>query len=198
MYFKFKNELYNSIDVLMQGKIILYPTDTVWGIGCDAFNLNSIENIYRIKKRDKYKPMILLVDSINRLQNIVGPISDFIKKIVIYDCKKNKKPITVIYDKIYKSNVISKYSRVNWNNELAVRLTYDLFCINLIKKLNRPIISTSANLSGYVTPRSFSEINKRILKKVDYIVNLRRNEKSIFYESTILKIVSNKIKVIRK
>ncbi|WP_185878023.1 L-threonylcarbamoyladenylate synthase [Blattabacterium cuenoti] len=190
----FQIEITKSINFLKRGKILLYPTDTVWGLGCDAFNINAINKIYKIKKRNSFKPMIFLVESINRLQNLVGKLSDFTKQIILENYKK--KPITIIYQfkKNYKNKTLYKLS---YNKTLAVRLTYDIFCSNLIKKLNKPIISTSANISGCITPKSFSEIDPQILKNVDYIVNFRRKEKSVYDSSKIIKINSNKIKILR-
>ncbi|WP_317167298.1 L-threonylcarbamoyladenylate synthase [Blattabacterium cuenoti] len=113
----------------------------------------------------------------------------FYKKNYIKKFKKKKKPITIIYR--LKNNFILNYKT------LAIRLTSDKFCSSLIRELDKPIISTSANISGFKTPKSFSEINPQILKNVDYIVNFRRKKKSIYDNSIIIKIISNKIKILR-
>ncbi|WP_185862280.1 L-threonylcarbamoyladenylate synthase [Blattabacterium cuenoti] len=189
----FNEEIEKSVNILKKGKSLLYPTDTVWGIGCDALNIQAIKKIYRIKNRNISKSMILLVESIDRLHQLVGKISDFTKKIIFDNIVNKKKPITIVYDNVYKiaSHLFSK------DNTLAIRLTNDIFCTCLIKNLDRPIISTSANLSGGSTPKSFSEISPSILKKIDYVVDFRRKEKAHYSSSSIIKIVSNKIKILR-
>ncbi|WP_185876979.1 L-threonylcarbamoyladenylate synthase [Blattabacterium cuenoti] len=187
----FYKEIEKSVDILKKGKILLYPTDTIWGLGCDAFNIQAIKKLYQIKNRSLSKPMIILVENMDRLCNLVGKISNFVGKIIINN--KKRKPITIIYDNV--SNVI--FNLLNGVNTLAVRLTYDPFCVCLIKNLNKPIISTSANLSGFPSPKSFSDISSFILKKIDYAVEFRREEISNYSNSRIIKIVSDKIKILR-
>ncbi|WP_185869757.1 L-threonylcarbamoyladenylate synthase [Blattabacterium cuenoti] len=189
----FYKEIEKSLDILKKGKNLLYPTDTVWGIGCDAFNIKAIKKIYKIKNRNFSKSMILLVESMDRLYELVGKIPSFIKEIIIDNIQKNNKPITVIYKnrKRISSHFFSK------KETLAIRLTKDPFCTCLIQKLDRPIISTSANLSGHSTPKSFLEISPSILRKIDYAVNFRREEKAIYNSSTIIKIILNKVEILR-
>ncbi len=191
----FYKEIERSVYILKNGKSLLYPTDTVWALGCDAFNKQAINNIYKIKYRDLSKTMILLVDNIYRLYELVGDISPFIKKVILYNLKQKTQPITVVYrvknNKIFR-NLIKKN-----DNTLAVRVTYDPFCIRLIKKLDKPIISTSANLSGFSSPKSFKEINSYIIKNIDYAVNYKRYKQSIYNHSKIIKIFSKKIKILR-
>ncbi|WP_185868629.1 L-threonylcarbamoyladenylate synthase [Blattabacterium cuenoti] len=190
----YKKEVNKSIYFLKIGKILLYPTDTIWGIGCDAFNEKSVQKIYTIKNRDPNKSMILLVESIDRLCGLVGEISDFTRNMISYNhIRYKKKPITIIYE--IKKNI--KYNFLIRNHSLAIRLTHDPFCKLLIKNLNRPIISTSANLSGSTSPQSFNDINPCILNKIDYAVNLKRKEKSLYNHSMIMKIQSNQIKILR-
>ncbi|WP_185852294.1 L-threonylcarbamoyladenylate synthase [Blattabacterium cuenoti] len=186
-------EIEKSVDILKKGKNLLYPTDTVWGLGCDAFNIQAIKKICEIKNRDISKSMILLVESMDRLHQLVGKISLFTKKIILNNLVKKDKPITIVYENTKK--IASNFFRQD--NTLAVRLTYDPFCTCLIKNLDRPIISTSANLSGFVTPKSFSEISPYILNKTDYVVNFRREEKANYSSSSIIKVVYNKIKILR-
>ncbi|WP_185865151.1 L-threonylcarbamoyladenylate synthase [Blattabacterium cuenoti] len=189
----FSKEIEKSLKILKKGKILLYPTDTVWGLGCDAFNINAIKKIYEIKKRNHIKSMIILVDNINRLRNLVGNITDFTKKIILDNFINQQKPITIVYNNI-KNNLI-KF--IHNKNKLAIRLTHDSFCNCLIKELNRPIVSTSANFSGGKTPMKFKEINPIILNSIDYAVNLRRNEKSIYNGSKIIEINSNNFNILR-
>ncbi|WP_185860867.1 L-threonylcarbamoyladenylate synthase [Blattabacterium cuenoti] len=189
----FNVEIEKSVDILKKGKSLLYPTDTVWGLGCDAFNIQAIKKIYEIKNRNIYKSMILLVESLDRLSQLVGKISFLTKRIIVENIIKKDKPITIVYENTKKiaSNFFIQ------DNTLAIRLTHDPFCICLIKNLDRPIISTSANLSGLVTPKSFSEISPSILNKTDYVVNFRRKEKAKYSSSSIIKIVSNQVKILR-
>ncbi|WP_185861420.1 L-threonylcarbamoyladenylate synthase [Blattabacterium cuenoti] len=190
----FQIEIKKSVDILKKGKILLYPTDTVWGLGCDAFNMQAIKKICKIKNRNIFKSMILLVESMDRLCQLVGKISFFTQTIILDNLVKQEKPITIVYDNIkkIKSNFIRK------DNTLAVRLTYDPFCIFLIRNLDKPIISTSANFSGFMTPKSFSEIHPYIIRKTDYVVNFRREEKAIYSGSSIIKVVSDhNIKILR-
>ncbi|WP_341662827.1 L-threonylcarbamoyladenylate synthase [Blattabacterium cuenoti] len=195
MSFYVVEEIERSVDILKKGKNLLYPTDTVWGLGCDAFNLQAIKRICEIKNRNIYKSMIVLVESMDRLHQLVGEIPHFTKKIILDNFLKKEKPITIVYENTKK--IASNFFRKD--NTLAVRLTHDPFCICLIKNLDRPIISTSANLSGFVTPKSFSEINPFILNKTDYVVNFRREEKGNdrYRSSSIIKIVSDQVKILR-
>ncbi|WP_185873986.1 L-threonylcarbamoyladenylate synthase [Blattabacterium cuenoti] len=191
----FDEEIEKSTNFLKKGKILLYPTDTVWGLGCDIFNLKSIEKIYKIKNRNFSKSMIILVESMDRLYELVKDIPDIVIEI-LKNYHNKKKPITIVYENPRK--IIYNCLKNNIDNTVAIRLTMDPFCTRLIHHLNRPIVSTSANLSGDTTPHSFSEINPDILNKIDYAVNFRRKEKAIYSNSSILKIVSNKVKIIRK
>ncbi|AFJ90619.1 L-threonylcarbamoyladenylate synthase [Blattabacterium sp. (Blaberus giganteus)] len=186
-------EIEKSVEILKKGKSLLYPTDTVWGLGCDAFNIQAIKKICKIKNRSIDKSMIVLVENMDRLHQLVGKVSNFTKKIIVDNLIKKNKPITIVYENTRRiaSNCFRR------DNTLAVRLTYDPFCICLIRNLDRPIISTSANFSGFVSPKSFSEINPCILSKTDYVVNFRREEKAHYTGSSIIKIVSNHIKILR-
>ncbi|BAR91929.1 L-threonylcarbamoyladenylate synthase [Blattabacterium cuenoti] len=187
-------EIERSVNILRKGKNLLYPTDTVWGLGCDAFNLQAIKKICEIKNRNFYKSMIVLVESMDRLHQLVGKIPHFTKKIILDNFVKKEKPITIVYENTKK--IASNFFRQD--KTLAVRLTHDPFCICLIQKLDRPIISTSANLSGFITPKSFSEIHPFILNKTDYVVNFRRGEKMNNRSSSIIKIVSDQVKILRE
>ncbi|MBS9774402.1 MAG: threonylcarbamoyl-AMP synthase [Tenacibaculum sp.] len=176
-------------NVLNNNKIILYPTDTVWGIGCDATSYNAIQKIYSIKKREENKSLIILVSSLNMLKKYVS-----VPKKAIEIIKKSTKPTTIIYKnpKNIAENIINKD-----DNSVAIRIVKDDFCRKLIKRLGKPLVSTSANISGRQTPKSFSEIEADILNSVDYIVNSRQNEVAT-KSSTILKIEGNNIVVLRE
>ncbi|WP_185858104.1 L-threonylcarbamoyladenylate synthase [Blattabacterium cuenoti] len=186
-------ELEKSVNILKRGKSLLYPTDTVWGLGCDAYNMQAIKKICEIKNRNIHQSMIVLVENMDRLHQLVGKISTFTKKKIVDNFLKEEKPITIVYENAKK--IASNFFRKD--NTLAVRLTYDPFCVYLIRNLNRPIVSTSANLSGCITPKSFSEISPCILRKTDYIVNFRREEKAKYSNSSIIKIEYNQVKILR-
>ncbi|AGW86219.1 tRNA threonylcarbamoyladenosine biosynthesis protein RimN [Blattabacterium sp. (Nauphoeta cinerea)] len=189
----FYGEIEKSVEILKKGKVLLHPTDTVWGLGCDAFNIQAIKKICEIKNRNISKSMILLVESMDRLHQLVGKISFFTQKIIFDNLVKKDKPITIVYEN--EKKMASHFFKKD--RTLAVRLTYDPFCICLIRNLDRPIVSTSANLSGFVSPKSFSEISPSILDKTDYVVNFRREEKAIYSGSSIIKIVANQVKILR-
>ena len=150
-------------DQLRKGKVILYPTDTIWGIGCDATNLSAVEYIYKIKKRDRNKPCILLVESIDHLKKYVKEVHPRIENLLLY----HNKPTTIIY----KANQMLHPSVLNDDGTVAIRLIKHEFCSKLIAKLGRPLISTSANIQGEPFPQSFEEISDKIKNNVDVIVD---------------------------
>jgi L-threonylcarbamoyladenylate synthase len=183
-------EINKTLKTLQEGGLILYPTDTVWGIGCDATNFDAIKKIYALKQRAESKSMICLVSDFNMLNDYVSEVPE-----IIHDTLKNaKKPTTIIYNQPVSiaKNLIAE------DNTLAIRIVEDAFCNELIKKFNKPIVSTSANISTMETPYSFKEIHKDILKGVDYVVNLHREKKSAT-PSTIIKLNEDgTIDIIRK
>lgn len=184
---KMLSEISNTNQYLLKGKIILYPTDTVWGIGCDATNLKAVSKIFQLKNRAESKSLIVLVSSIHMLKKYVS-VPDKALSIL----KSTQKPTTIIYQNprgVAKNTIAS-------NNTIAIRIVQDEFCRKLIKRFGKPIVSTSSNVSEEPTPKSFSEISKPILDGVDYIVNLHQNKVNI-KSSTILKIDGNTIQVIR-
>lgn len=179
----------DTLTKLKEGGIILYPTDTVWGLGCDATNEESVKKIYKLKNRIESKSLIILVSSINMLKKYVSVPTKALEIL-----KESKKPTTIIYSnpRNIAFNAISKE-----DNTVAIRIVQDTFCRKLIKKLGKPIVSTSANVSGAPTPITFSEISQPILEGVDYIVNLHKERKTT-KSSTILKIEGNSIVVLRE
>lgn len=170
-------EIQKTCDALKKGQIILYPTDTVWGIGCDATNYEAVRKIYELKQREETKSMICLVNSIRMLEQYVEHIPEAAYDII----KLAGKPTTIIYDgpRHVAENIVSD------DNTLAIRVASDQFCRELIRTFKKPIVSTSANISGEPTPLSFSEISEDILKGVDYVVNLQRKTKSVKASSII-------------
>jgi len=181
------SELTHTISVLKQGKPILYPTDTVWGIGCDATNEKAVAKIYKIKQREERKSLIVLVDSLEMLLAHVA-----VPEKALQIIEKSTTPTTIIYPNPtgLATNVLAE------DNTVAIRIVQDNFCAQLIKQFGNPIVSTSANVSGEITPTSFKEIGPAILESVDYIVNLHR-EKITHKSSTILKIENDEVIVIR-
>lgn len=185
-----KEEIYNALEVLKRGGIILYPTDTVWGIGCDATNADAIDKIFALKQREEQKAMICLVSDFKMLEQYVENVPEAAYDILKYA----NKPTTIIYDQPIRvaDNLVSV------DNTLGIRVTKDLFCEKLIRKFRKPIVSTSANISGQKTPTSFNEINPEILEKVDYVVNLQQTNKN-GKPSSIIKLGNDgKVAIIRK
>lgn len=180
----------NIVTLLKREETILYPTDTVWGIGCDATNEKAVAKIFRIKQRAESKSLIILVDSLEMLQNYV----EFIPKKALEILRESKKPTTIIYKKPkdLAENCIAK------DHTIAIRIVQNEFCQELIRQFGKPIISTSANISGAPTPKSFSEISNTILDSVDYVVNLQQ-QKITGASSKILRITdTNEVEVIRE
>ena len=166
------------MDVLKTGGIILYPTDTIWGIGCDAYCDIAVKKVYKIKRRDHSKPLICLASSFEMVGEYVE-ISNLKKLKSISE----KSPTTFIFNDPVK---ISKYVSSN-NYSIGFRVPNDSFCLELINKFGRPIVSTSANISGVDIPLEFNFISSEIKRKVDYTVKYGQNKKS-YLASSILKI----------
>ena len=185
----FKREIKNSLEILKGGKVILYPTDTVWGLGCDATDAETVKKIFKIKQRDESKSLVILVDSIKMLQHCIPSIPNQVYEVL----RTSSKPTSIIYNNPIglANNVIAS------DNTVAIRIVQHEFCQKLIKQFGKPIVSTSANISGMPTPTSFKEINKSILDAVDYVVNLQQNSVADS-PSRILKITdSGELQVIR-
>lgn len=172
-------EIQKTVGVLKKGGTILYPTDTVWGIGCDATSEETVAKVFKIKQRLESKSLIVLVNDVEMLKKYIPNIPETVINLL----SKTTNPTTIIYSNPIglAKNVVSSVHTV------AIRITQNEFCKELIEKFGKPIISTSANISGNVTPKCFKEIEEPILDSVGYIVNLQReevNKKS----STILKV----------
>ncbi len=179
----FENDIRNCIKVLQQGGVILYPTDTIWGIGCDAMNAVAAEKIFAVKQRPKNKSMIvLLADARDVLQYVAAPHPDIIAIIESFD-----KPTTVIYENAldFPENV------VNRDGSIAIRVTTDPFCKTLIKRFRKPIISTSANISGQPASTIFKMINNAIVNSVDYVVKYRQDDDAVHAPSRLVRIMED-------
>jgi L-threonylcarbamoyladenylate synthase len=175
----FETEVADALEVLRAGNIILYPTDTIWGIGCDATNEEAVRRIYEIKNREDSKSMIILVaEERDVLQYVAAPdlaAFDFIEE--------QTRPTTIIFEQAIglPDNLIAE------DGSVAIRIVPDEFCRHLIKRLRKPIVSTSANISGQPSPQNFSDISDDIKNSVDHIVRWRRDDTSIAQPSQIIK-----------
>ncbi len=176
----FENDIQQCVTVLQNGGLILYPTDTIWGIGCDATNEAAVAKIYALKQRPDEKSMLVLVADERQLnQYITQPhpeISDYLKTV--------NKPTTVIYEGAINlaDNLINKT-----DNSIGIRMVKDDFCKQLIKRFRKPVVSTSANISGQPSPQIFAAIAEEIKNGVDYIVQHRQQETSAASPSAIIK-----------
>ena len=178
------------IQTLKSGGTILYPTDTIWGIGCDATNIDAIEKIFEIKKREKTKSMIILVESEKRLQDLVD-VPEMAWEIM----DLSEKPVTIIYDspKGLPKELLAE------DGSIGIRLVKNDFLKKLISKLNKPLVSTSANFSGEKSPMKFLDISQEIVDAVDFVVEENQDKVSEYSGSSIIRVWSDgRIKVIRE
>ncbi|MEI8111677.1 MAG: L-threonylcarbamoyladenylate synthase [Chitinophagia bacterium] len=179
MSFLFQHDIDQCLQVLAAGGIILYPTDTVWGIGCDATCMAAVEKIYQLKKRNDHKAMIVLVaEERDILQYVAMPdlqIFDYIKGV--------HRPTTIIYENAVglADNLLAE------DGSVGIRICDDPFCRHLIKRFRKPIVSTSANVSGYPAPGCFSDIDQMIISGVNYAVQYRRDETDLHRPSSVVK-----------
>lgn len=183
-------EIHNAFEVIQNGGIILYPTDTVWGIGCDATNPEAIKKIYALKQREESKSMICLMNGEKMMYNVFKNIPEVAWQIL----DLSEKPTTLILDnpRNVAANIIAE------DDTLGIRLVKEPFCFKLMERMKKPLVSTSANISGQPTPKSFKEISPEIINGVDYVVNLHR-EKICDKPSTIIKLTNDsQVTIIRK
>ncbi len=182
------SEIKKTLPFLTESKTILYPTDTVWGIGCDATSESAVKKIYQIKKRDESKSLIILVDGLAMLQRIIKDIPPKALEII----KETKRPTSIIYD----NPIGLAQNLVAADNTVAIRIVQDVFCKELIHKFGKPIVSTSANISGQTTPSNYAEIDEIIKQSVDYIV--KHTPEFSKQASRIIKISEDNITIIRE
>jgi len=171
-----------AVETLRKGGIILYPTDTVWGLGCDATNTEAVAKIYELKRRSESKSMLVLVDSEAMLERTVEDVPEVAWELL----EAATEPLTVIYDSAptLPRNLLAK------DGSIGIRLTHDPFCRRLIGRLRHPIVSTSANISGEKTPAVFKEISEEVKQGVDYVCNYRREDQTRRKPSDIIKLGS--------
>jgi len=168
-----------SVKALQDASVLLYPTDTIWGLGCDIFAQNAIDQIYNIKRRPRNKPMILLVDSIEMMKDYLSDLHPRVETLLTF----HDKPLTLIGK---PTNRVPKYL-LGEEQMLAIRRVEDEFCRAVVRSFGFPIISTSANISNEPFPGNFSEISQEIKDAVDYIVPIRQQETQSLTPSVLAK-----------
>lgn len=183
-------DLKKALETLQKGGVILYPTDTVWGLGCDATNEEAVKRIYELKRRSDAKSMLVLVDSANRIESYVREVPDMAWDLI----EVTDKPLTIIYPeaKNLAKNLLAE------DGSIGIRVSGEQFSKMLCSRFKRPIVSTSANISGEPNPAFYAEISDEIKQSVDYIVQYRQDDRTPGKPSSIIKLdIGNVIKIIR-
>lgn len=186
-----EEDIRQAVEVMRRGGVILYPTDTIWGIGCDATNEEAVRRVYDIKKRDDSKALICLVDSDHRLQRYVSDVPNVAWDLIEYATR----PLTIIFDKAKNlaPNLLAE------DGSVGIRVTREEFSRQLCYRFQKAVVSTSANVSGEPSPACFDDISDEIKNAVDYIVQSRRKEKTKAVPSSIIKLGSDgEVAIIRK
>ena len=184
-----------SLEVLRSGGIILYPTDTVWGIGCDATNPEAVAKVYEIKRRADSKSLVLLASDMDMICRYVKEVPEMAIQLV----EVNDKPMTIIYPGAVTGQHGLAQNTVAEDGTVGIRIPMMDFCQQLVSKLGRPLVSTSANISGEPTPKKFSEISEQIRSAVDHIVDPSLERGSTGQSSSIIKVgLDYSIEIIRK
>ena len=187
----FEDDIKLSLEVLHNGGVILYPTDTVWGLGCDPTNASAVDKLLKIKPRDASKSLIVLVNGLTMLERYVKDIPGIVYELI----DVSESPVTIIYPagKNFAAGVCAE------DTSVGIRICNEQFCNALISRFRKPVVSTSANLSGAPSPANFEEIDPELVRKVDYVVSYRRDDKRKFNPSPVIRVESNGvIKIIRK
>ena len=177
-----REDLQAALRVLREGGVILYPTDTVWGIGCDATNPDAVARVYAIKKRVDSKAMLVLLDGAGKLQGYMEKVPE--TAWMLLEASEGQKPMTIIYPraKNLAHNLLAE------DGSVGIRITQELFSKALCEQLRRPIVSTSANISGQPAAKTFSEISPELFEAVDYVCQFRRVDNTQHQPSSIIKI----------
>lgn len=187
---EYRDDIRQAVEVMNQGGVILYPTDTIWGIGCDATNEDAVRRVFEIKKRADAKALITLVDSEAKLEFYVNDIPEVAWDLI----EVAERPLTIIFDhaRNLAPNLLAE------DGSAGIRITKEEFSKNLCMRMKRAIVSTSANISGEPSPKCFADISPEILQAVDYVCTSRRNENHNPPASNIIKLGSGgEVKVIR-
>lgn len=185
------DDLKKAVEILKVGGVILYPTDTIWGIGCDATNPEAVQRIYEIKKREDSKSMLVLMENPALLERYVDEVPEVAWDLV----EISTTPLTVIYPnaKNLAKNLIAA------DGSIGIRFTKEAFTMQLIQRFRRPLVSTSANISGEKSPAFFDDISEEIKNKVDFIVEYRQDDRTPAQPSSIIKLgLGGRIEIIRK
>lgn len=188
---EYREDIKQAIEVMNRGGVILYPTDTIWGLGCDATNEEAVRRIFEIKQRADSKALITLVDSEVKVESYVRDVPEVAWDLI----ELSEKPLTIIFDgaRNLAPNLLAE------DGSIGIRVTREAFSRELCMRMKRAIVSTSANVSGQPSPRNFSEISEEILSAVDYVCTSRREEKENPAASSIIKLGSGgQISIIRE
>lgn len=177
------NDIRAAVDVLRKGGIILYPTDTVWGIGCDATNSDAVRRVFEIKQRSDAKALITLVGSLAQLERTVAGIPDVAYQLIEF----TDRPLTIVYDGVQPSARIAP-ELLAADGTIGVRVTSEPFSAALCRAFGKPLVSTSANISGHPTPAYFDEIAGEILAAADYVCTTRRDDRTPARPSTVMRL----------
>jgi L-threonylcarbamoyladenylate synthase len=186
-----QEDIKKACEIMNRGGVILYPTDTIWGIGCDATNEAAVKRVYEIKQRSDSKSMLVLMDNPAKLQTYVQEVPEIAWDLI----ELADKPLTIIYDgaKNLAANLLAD------DGSIGIRITSEEFSKELCRQFRKPIVSTSANISGNPSPSNFREIDPLIIQSVDYVVEYRQNDLSKSNPSGIIKLSKNgTIQIIRK
>lgn len=180
---QFEEDLKNSLKVLREEGVILYPTDTIWGLGCDASNARAVQKIFSIKSRNDNKSLIVLVDGVAMLERYAAEIPGIVYELI----DVSDSPLTIIYPsgKNLAPAVCSD------DGSVAIRVCNEGFCNELIKRLRKPLVSTSANISGAPSPLIFRDIDEKIINSADYVVSYRRDDIQKHSPSPIIRVDQN-------
>ena len=197
-----KNIIAEALEVLKKGEVILYPTDTVWGLGCDATDPEAVEKIYRIKNRPDSKSLVLLASDLDMVARYVKEIPEMAVQLV----EVNDRPMTIIYPDAIAAAAGEPADRhclahnvVAEDGSVGIRIPMMDFCVELVRRLGRPIVSTSANISGEPTPKKWSEISAAVKDAVDYTVDPSLESGATGQSSSIIKVgLDSTIQIIRK
>ncbi len=187
----FHEDLKQAVEVLRKGGLILYPTDTIWGIGCDATNAEAVKKVYTLKRRTDQKSMLILLDNVGRLNSYIQEVPPLAYDLI----ELSDKPLTIVYSgaKNLAPNLPAS------DGTIGIRITSEAFSMALCQRFRKPVVSTSANVSGTQAPRHFGEISEDIRRGVDYVVNYRQGESIHAAPSGIIKLgVGGEIEIIRE
>lgn len=175
-----RDEVNRALEILKNGGVILYPTDTVWGLGCDATNEDAVAKVNEIKGRSADKSLIILLDNDNKLQSYASEIPDVAYELLEYA----ENPLTIVFA---GAKNLAK-NAINADGSIGIRIVKHNFCEQLIQRFRKPVVSTSANLSGEPTPQFFDDIDAKIIESVDYVVDFEQENRSVKKPSTIIKL----------